>query len=272
MKKELFYKSTIKGVLAEDDIAEYLEQYLKERKLNDKIYLTGNIAGDIPKNKTGDIICELDGHPGKRITIECKFDKSIKLGDIDTKDVLTKKSETAWSQLIESGANRKSDLNVIVFDNSLVDASISKRYETVGYVPSIGFVCIIDSQKGDYRNLAIAYALARDLALNLIPKEIDFSILEILVRRFIKDANEMIGLKSLVKTSINTGIEILKRLEKNVLVTEMNQKYLITFLKEGSLNKKDLLDFYLGDEIKDQYKIVSKEIEKEFGMENTNEY
>ena len=143
MKKELFYKSTIKGVLAEDDIAEYLEQYLKDRKLNDKIYLTGNIAGDIPKNKTGDIICELDGHPEKRITIECKFDKSIKLGDIDTKDVLTKKSETAWSQLIESGANRKSDLNVIVFDNSLVDASISKRYETVGYVPSIGFVFFI---------------------------------------------------------------------------------------------------------------------------------
>ena len=30
MKKELFYKSTIKGVLAEDDIAEFLNQYFNK--------------------------------------------------------------------------------------------------------------------------------------------------------------------------------------------------------------------------------------------------
>ena len=57
MKKELFYKSAIKGALAEDDIAEFLNTYFKERKIQDKVYLTGNTSGIIPKNKTGDIIC-----------------------------------------------------------------------------------------------------------------------------------------------------------------------------------------------------------------------
>ena len=35
MKKELFYKSTIKGALAEDDIAEFLNEFfLKKKKVN----------------------------------------------------------------------------------------------------------------------------------------------------------------------------------------------------------------------------------------------
>ncbi len=269
MKKEMFFKSTIKGVLAEEEIADYLLSFTKEKKLNDRILLTGNSAGVLTKNKTGDIVCELDGSQEKKITIECKFDKSIKLGDIESKEILTKKTETAWSQLIESNANRNSNYSIIVFDVSLVDASIYKKYETVGYIPAVGFVCIIDSQKGDYRNLSIAYTLARDFSLTTQAAEIDFSVLEILIRRFIKDATELISLKTLIKTNISTNLEILKRLEKNVLMMEFNQKYLTRFIKEGTLTKKELLDFYLGEDIKDQYKIISKEIESEFGFENT---
>ena len=36
MKKELFYKSTIKGVLAEDDIAEFLNEFFLQKKIKDK--------------------------------------------------------------------------------------------------------------------------------------------------------------------------------------------------------------------------------------------
>jgi hypothetical protein len=106
MKKELFYKSTIKGVLAEDEIAEFLNQYFSEKKLKDRAVLTGNTAGNLPKNKTGDIICELDGNPDLKIAIECKFDKSVRLGDIESKEIFTRKTDTVWSQLIEAQANR----------------------------------------------------------------------------------------------------------------------------------------------------------------------
>jgi hypothetical protein len=66
MKKELFYKSTIKGVLAEDETAEFLNNYFSEKRLKDRALLTGNVAGNLPKNKTGDIICGKNGqidHP-----------------------------------------------------------------------------------------------------------------------------------------------------------------------------------------------------------------
>ncbi|MCK5748450.1 MAG: hypothetical protein KAH44_19690, partial [Oricola sp.] len=86
MKQELFYRSAVKGVLAEEDIAEFLIEFLEKQKLADRVELTGDRAGNIRRNKTGDIVCHLSGDAGRRIAIECKFDKSIRLGDIQTKE------------------------------------------------------------------------------------------------------------------------------------------------------------------------------------------
>lgn len=260
MKKELFYKSTIKGSLAEDEIAEFLNQYFADKKLKDRAFLTGNTAGNLPKNKTGDIICEVNGTSDLKIAIECKFDKSVRLGDIQSKDIFTRKSDTAWSQLIEAQANRGSKVSLIVFDISLVDNSILNNFENVGYIPGVGFIAIINSQKGDYSNLTIAYMLARDIALNAKEIELDKDILAIIVNRIIKDINEVLTIKSLVQKNIDNNKEILKQLEKSILLMEFNQEYLKRFLREGTLTKKDLLDFYSGEDIKDKYRLIEKEI------------
>ncbi|WP_419868017.1 hypothetical protein [Chryseobacterium sp. CT-SW4] len=260
MKKELFYKSTIKGLLAEDEIAEFLNHYFQEKKLKDKAFLTGNIAGNIPKNKTGDIICEIDGNPNLKIAIECKFDKSIRLGDIESKEIFVRKTDTAWSQLIEAQANRDAKVSLIVFDISLIEHSILKNFENVGYIPGIGFVAVVNSQKGDYSNLAIAYMLARDIALNAKELKLDKDLLAILINRIIKDINEITTIRDLVHNNINNNKSILKQLEKSILLLEFNQQYLRKFLEDGTLNKKDLLDYYLGEEVKDKFKLIEKEI------------
>ena len=260
MKKELFYKTTIKGILAEDEIAEFLNNYFNDKKLNDKAILTGNIAGNLPKNKTGDIICEIDGNPDLKIAIECKFDKSIKLGDIDSKDIFTKKYDTAWSQLIETQANRESKVSMIVFDLSLVDNSILKNYENVGFIAGIGFIAIIDSQKGDYSNLAIAYMLARDIVLNAKEVDLDTKLLSLIINRIIKDINEILNIRSLVEANIENNKNILKQLEKSILLMKFNQEYLDKFLQDGTLTKIDLLDFYMGENVKENFKLIEKEI------------
>lgn len=262
MKKELFYKSTIKGVLAEDEIAEFLNQYFSEKKLKDKAVLTGNTTGNLPKNKSGDIICEIDGKPDLRIAIECKFDKSVRLGDIESKEIFTRKTDTVWSQLIEAQANRDSKVSLIVFDISLVDNSILKKFENVGYIPGIGLVAIVNSQKGDYSNLAIAYMLARDIALNAKEIEVDKDILAGIVNRIIKDINEVLSIKRLVESNIDNNKAILKQLEKSILLMEFNQEYLKKFLSDGTLTKKDLLNFYTGEDIKDKFRLIEKDINK----------
>lgn len=260
MKKELFYKSSVKGSLAEDEIAGFLNDYFKEKRLADKAYLTGNVAGILPKNKTGDIVCEINGNPDLKMVIECKFDKSVRMGDIESKDIFTRKSDTAWSQLIEAQANREAKVSLIVFDISVVDNSILKNFDNVGYIPGIGFVAIIDSQKGNYSNLAIAYMLARDIALNAKQVEIDKDLLVVLVNRLIRDINDILSVKSLVENNIENNKAILKQLEKSILQMEFNQSYLKKFLKDGTLTKSDLLNYYNGDEIKDRFKLIEKEI------------
>ncbi|WP_346864098.1 hypothetical protein [uncultured Draconibacterium sp.] len=261
MKKELFYKSSIKGILAEDEIAEFLNQYFSEKRLKDRAILTGNSVGILPKNKTGDIICEIDGNPNLIIAIECKFDKSVRLGKIETKDLFTRKADTAWSQLIEAQVNREAKASLIVFDISLVDNSILKEFENVGYIPEIGFVAIINSQKGEYSNLAIAYMLARDIALNAKQLDLDKDTLMILVNRLIKDINEITTIKNLVNNNIENNKAILKQLEKSILLMEFNQEYLRKFMKEGTLTKEDLLNYYQGEDVKDKYRLIEKDIE-----------
>ena len=201
-----------------------------------------------------------DGNPDLKIAIECKFDKSIKLGDITDRDVFIRKTDTAWSQLIESDANRGSKISLIVFDISLVDGNILKVFDNVGYIPSIGFVAIIDSQRGDYSNLAIAYMLARDIAINAKDVTLDKDTLAIIVNRIIKDINGILSIRNLVEVNINNNKEILKQLEKSMLLMELNHEYLSKFLKDGNLNKKDLLDFYMGENVKEKYKSIEKEI------------
>jgi hypothetical protein len=48
----------------------------------------------------------------------------------------------------------------------------------------------------------------------------------------------------------------LKQLENFKLLIEFNQQYLSKFLEIGTLSKKGLLYFYMGEEIKGQYKLI----------------
>lgn len=246
--------------MAEEEIADFLNLHFSEKKLKDRAILTGNTVGTISRNKTGDIICEVDGNPNLRIAIECKFDKSVRLGDVESKDLFTRKTDTAWSQLLEAKANRDAKVSLIVFDISLVDNSVLKEFENVGYIPGVGLVAIINSQKGDYSNLAIAYMLARDIALNAKQVELDKDLLVILVNRLIKDINEITTIKSLVYNNIENNKAILKQLEKSILLMEFNQQYLKKFLTDGTLTKEDLLNYYQGEDVKDKYRLIENEI------------
>lgn len=260
MKKELFYRSAVKGVLAEEDIAEFLADFISKQRLHDKVELTGERAGNLHRNKTGDIVCHLGGNASRRIAIECKFDKSVRLGDIQSKDIFIKKSDTAWSQLLEAQANRDAKIGIIVFDASLIDSSVLNVVQDVKFIPSVGLVAVIDSQKGDYKNLSIAYMLARDIALNSRDVDFDNDTMGIIVNRIIKDLSDISSIKNLIHSNIENCKKILAQIDKSLLSIEFSQRYLRKFLVDGQLSKIDLLEFYSGEEIKDRFKIIEKDI------------
>ncbi|MBD3329518.1 hypothetical protein GF357_03425 [Candidatus Dojkabacteria bacterium] len=260
LKKEIFYKTAVKGMIAEDDLTDFLNEYFKEKKWRDEAKTTGTMEGKLPKNKTGDIVCFVDGDEEKRIIIEAKFDKSMKLGDISDKDIFTKKFDTAWSQIIEAKANREGTVGMIVFDLSLVDNSILKLTDSVAYIHGVGFIVIVDSRKGDYSNLVIAYNLARDIVKNAKEIEFDDKTLTMIIKRIIKDIDTFFSIKKIVESNIDNNKEILKELEKALLLMEFNQSYLEKFLADGKLSNEDMLEFYSGEEVKDKYKKIEEEI------------
>ncbi|MDR0834829.1 MAG: hypothetical protein LBN93_11745, partial [Candidatus Symbiothrix sp.] len=65
---------------------------------------------------------------------------------------------------------------------------------------------------------------------------------------------------SLVYNNIENNKAILKQLEKSILLMEFNQEYMKKFLRDGTLTKKDMLDYYSGEDVKDKFKTIEKEI------------
>lgn len=256
MKQEIFLRSAAKGLIAEEEIAEFLTSYFKEQKLADTVSLTGASKGKLGNNKTGDLVCEVDGNDDKKIVIESKFDKSLSLGDIGSKDIFTSGADTAWSQLIEAQANRDGKTAIIVFDIASVSNSVSNAVQNVRFIPQIGFCVIVDSAKGDYTNLVIAYMLARDLVKKATDVELDKDLLALFVNRMIKDIGEVRQIEKLVRGNIQNNKKILEQLEKSMLAMEFTQEYLMKFLSDGTLSKSDLLEFYSGDQIRAKFKEI----------------
>lgn len=266
MKQEVFHKTAIKGVAAENDILDFLEEYIERNHQGDVVSLTGTSKGLLKNNKTGDIMAYVGGESsGRKVAIECKFDKSIKLGDVDSPDIASNKYDTAWSQLLEATVNRDANASIIVFDKTLADASIQRAVDGVLYVDGIGFICIIDYEASAYHNLAVAYNLARGLALRKDGKNVEVEFVNMLIQRLLKDIRDVQSIETLVKTNIKNNQQILKNIEKSLLSIEFDQKYLVKYLEDGYLSKADLLEFYQREEIRAKYKLIAKEIEAEEG-------
>jgi hypothetical protein len=261
MKREVFYGSTASGAIAEADIAEFLNIQFKKLGLRDQAELTGNSTGVIPRNKTGDIVCHLDGKNEVRVIIECKFDKSLKLGEIADKDIFARNSDTAWSQLIEAAANRDGRVAIIVFDRAKVDAKILNVVENLKYIPEIGFIVIVNSQAGEYANLMIAYSLARDIAINAKPVSLDKDLLAAMLNRIISDLKDILAIRTMVEENITHNQKILKQLNQSMLSMEFSREYLLNFLREGTIGKADLLQFYQGGDLRAKFQPIEKEID-----------
>jgi hypothetical protein len=259
MKKEVFYKTAVKGMLAEGEIIQFLNGWFKETGLKDIAEPTGTLAGNIKGNKTGDVLCKVE-ETKKSIVIEVKFDKTYKLGDIQDKDIFIKKSDTAWGQILEAKANRDSVVGMIVFDRSLVDASIIKAVSDVGFIRGVGFVAIVDSQKGDYKNLVIAYLLARDIVLNAKEYETSPEVLTIIVKRILNDLESLKSLEKHVKTIQNSSQSILDELNKGMLSIEFTLQYLNKFIADGKLTKEDLFNFYNAEDVKKKFSALNLEL------------
>lgn len=248
MKSEYFQRTAVKGLSAEDEIIENLQTCAADRKWTDTFMKTGTLRGAMPgdpKNKSGDILCELP-EANKAIVIEVKFDASYTLGEFSEKDIFAKKKDTTLSQLLEGALNREADQALIVFDKNILPAAIAKQTDSLAYYPGYGFIVVVDSQAGDFSNLFIAYSLARDLVLKGAAYNYDSQFAAGLISRIMLDVKRLLDLKK----NINTVRTALDGMEATLMQSyeslELSQSYLAAFAKSGTLTRQDFYDFYTG--------------------------
>lgn len=146
-------------------------------------------------------------------------------------------------------------------DKTLADASIQRAVDGVVYVDSIGFICIIYYEAGDFHNLAVAYMLARGLALKQDGKNVEVEFVNMFIQRFLKDIRDVQSIESLVRSNIKNNQQILKNIEKSLLSIEFDQQYLVKYMQDGYMSKHDLLEFYQREDIRVKYKALAKEID-----------
>ena len=66
MKQKVFHKTAIKGVVAENDIFEFLEEYINRYHLRDVVSLCGTSKGLLKNNKTGDILAYVGSNDSRK--------------------------------------------------------------------------------------------------------------------------------------------------------------------------------------------------------------
>ena len=233
----------VKGDAGEASVANALAAFAEARKFPDSIQLVGRTAGALAKNKTGDILCtvgEEDDAPN--IVIECKLDKSIRLGDPALDGMTIGKSDTAWSQLLEARANRGSDLAIMVFSADSIDRTIGQFTDSVRHIDGIGFIVIIDLVRGDFRPLAIAYELARQQALARKKQKLDPGVLEALTKRLCADLVTAMAIKDLIEGAVANCNAALKQIQTSLGNAGATHKALQSYLKSGKLDNQQLLE------------------------------
>ena len=113
--------------------------------------------------------------------------------------------------------NRQCDQAIIVFDRSSIVPSILKVIGNIAFRPQYGFIVVVDSLRGDYQNLGLAYLLARDMASADKKVELETDLLLILMDRIVSEANRLLEIRSLVEDGIKKSQDVISRLEQGSL-------------------------------------------------------
>ena len=276
-----------KGDKAEDVIVDLLADFASSNGWSDEIEKSGKTKGNLEGNKVGDVLATIeltpnDGEPTEHtvVCLEVKFDKSVNLGDpekvnVETGDPKDKGFEastqkTAWSQLLETKANRDSPFSIMVYDANLLSSDVRKNVSDVAYLPGIpGFVVIVDSQAGDYSNLLLVYKIARDMAIHHAKGDLDVDaqVIELIVKRILHYIGDVKKVSDVVRKHAKSAVDMNKKVQgllvHAVAHAEYTEDFLKRYLTTKTLTAKDFAEFYFAHPAAERLRASVKD-EKEF--------
>jgi hypothetical protein len=133
----------------------------------------------------------------------------------------------------------------------------------IAWIPSVGFVVIIDDVRQDYSNLFIALDLARSMLMSTL-QVVDQNIFESLLGRMSKDLSSILDTEKLLKDNHANLKKIATSIRKHALLVGFTQKILKDFIANGSVSNRELLKLYHGDGLKEEFAAITKDVEALF--------
>ena len=261
--EEKFMRDNLFKTSQEITVKDALFAYIARQGYGDTVDITATRSEEGTTNKTGDIraVIQHAGTPHE-LTIEVKFATDFPRGGIDSKSK-TKTSyrsgdDTTISQLIEARSNRNARFAIIVLDHSLNRKSTTPDIEFSH--EGQGIIVKIDLLAGNFSALESAYELARTLTLASTPINMDYSVLEFLL----KDLNDVLGrgkringvVKEISKQVIKSHNETMKTigeqqalydadLEATKISIDQTTKALKQFFKSGVFEASTGFETYI---------------------------
>jgi hypothetical protein len=115
----------------------------------------------------------------------------------------------------------------------------------------------------DYSNLFIAIDLARSMLLSTL-RIVDQDIFESLLGRLSNDLSTIHETEKLLKDNHNNLKKIATSIRKHALLVGFTQKILKDFIATGQVSNQELLKLYHGEGLREEFNLISKEIETIF--------
>lgn len=235
-----------KGDEGEAAVANALASFAEARQMDDTVQLVGRTAGALKGNKTGDIVVTVGADDDAPvIVIECKLDKSIRLGNPAADGLTRGKSDTAWSQLIEAKANRNADVAIMVFSADSTDRTIGAFTDSVRYIDGVGYIVLVDIARGDFRPLSIAYELAREQALARRKAAIDSELLNTLVCKLCADLEAASQIKQHLDSAANSLSAASAQVDRALGTANATRTALLSYLQQGRLDGQQMLKLFV---------------------------
>ncbi|MBC8363866.1 MAG: hypothetical protein H8E59_02560 [Actinobacteria bacterium] len=242
-----------KGAIAESAVASALEAVVGSRGWDDVITETGGIGGalDDGANKTGDVVARIGGPEGPCLAIEVKFDKKVTLGEVDDAKHQNNRADTAWSQIVEAAANREAGLAMIVVDHGSASSSVLAAVEDVAWLEGAGLVVMVDAERGDFRNLVVAYTFARSLLLAAARPDLQPELLAVVVSRALTEVKRCLGVRGHVDKIVKASQELLKDLGQSEAALESILELLGSIDADNPLGAAELFTLHRGEDVRD---------------------
>ena len=252
-----------KGAIGEDAVAAALEMVVGGRGWGDVIIETGGVGGalDDGANKTGDVVARVGGPDGPRLAIEVKFDKKVTLGEVDDAKHQNNRADTAWSQIVEAAANREAGLAMIVVDQGSASSSVLAAVEDVAWLEGAGLVVLVDAERGDFRNLVVAYTFARSLLLAAARPDLQPELLAVVVSRALNEVKRCLAARKHVKAIVKSAEELLKELGQSEAALESIVELLGSIDANNPLGAAELFTLHRGEDVRGALTRQAKELE-----------